>query len=55
MFVFGIVPILDPTCGIVFDIVPDLSVIVLVSDHMLMVGALPELYAASAVYKASES
>lgn len=54
MFAFDIVPIFDPTCGIVDDIFPNLLIIFLVSDHMLMISALPELYAASAVCKAFE-
>ncbi len=54
MFGFDIVPIFDPTHGIVFNIFPNLSVIVLVANYMLMVGTLPELYAASAVCKAFE-
>ena len=54
MLAFNIVPIFDPTCGIVLNIFPNLSVIVLIADHMLVIGTLPELYAASAVCKAFE-
>ena len=54
MFAFDIVPIFDPMCGIFLNIFPNLSVIVLIADHMLVIGTLPELYAASAVCKAFE-
>ena len=42
MFAFDIVPIFDPTCGIVDDIFPNLLIIFLVSDHMLVIGFLPK-------------
>ena len=42
MFAFDIVPIFDPTCGIIDDIFPNLLIIFLVSDHMLVIGFLPK-------------
>ena len=49
-----VIPILCPFDGIVFNVFPDLAVIVFVADDMLVVGTLPELCAAPAICKALE-
>ena len=54
MFAFDIVPIFDPTCGIILNVVPNQPKVLLIADDMLVISALPELYAASAVCKAFE-
>ena len=47
-------PILGPFRGIVLDAAADFKIILLIADHMLVTGALPELYAAFAIRKALE-
>ena len=47
-----IIPIFRPLGRVCVDILPDLSVIFFIADHMLVIRALPKLYAASAVCKA---
>ena len=54
MFAFDIVPIFDPTCGIILNVVPDLPKVLLIADDMFVISALPELHATSPVCKAFE-
>ena len=38
----SIIPIFRPFGGVRFDVFPDLAIIVFISDHMLVVGFLPQ-------------
>ena len=42
MFAFDIVPIFDPARGVVLDVFPNLPIVRLAADHVLVIGALPE-------------
>ena len=48
------VAVLRPFFGIVFDVFPNLAVVMFISDDMFVVGSLPELHAAKPLLGARE-